>query len=108
MCTLFPTVMVSKCVPSSFETQSNMTVCLGAIADGAFPISLMYFLTPSKVDRLGTDVRPKMKPEIVIQLYELITAESCNRLKASIPCKKLLVDKFQRFKTFIVYKYLIT
>ena len=60
-CTLFPTVMVSKWVPSSLETQSSMTVCFGAMADGELPISLMYFLTPSNVDRLGTDVKPKSK-----------------------------------------------
>jgi hypothetical protein len=51
--------MVSKWVPSSLDTQSSMTVCFGAIADGVFPISVMYFLTPSKVDKLGTEVSPK-------------------------------------------------
>jgi hypothetical protein len=60
MClTLFPTVIVKRCVPSSFETQSSMTVCLGAMAEGVLPISLMYFLTPSNVDKLGTEVKPK-------------------------------------------------
>ena len=58
--TLLPTVIVSKWVPSSFETQSSITVCFGAIADGVLPISLMYFLTPSNVERLGTEVRPEM------------------------------------------------
>jgi hypothetical protein len=36
-----------------------MTVCLGAMAEGVLPISLMYFLTPSNVDKLGTEVKPK-------------------------------------------------
>ena len=57
-CTLFPTVIVSTCVPSSFEAQSSITVCLGATALGEFPIALMYFFTPSNVDKLGTDIKP--------------------------------------------------
>lgn len=46
--------------PSSLETQSSMTCCLGATGDGELPISAMYFLTPSIVARLGTDSRPKL------------------------------------------------
>ena len=53
--------MVSTCVPSSFEAQSSITVCFGATALGEFPIALMYFFTPSKVDKLGTDIKPAKK-----------------------------------------------
>ena len=55
---LFPTVIVKIWVPSSFEAQSSITVCFGAMALGALPMALMYFLTPSSVDKLGTDIKP--------------------------------------------------
>ena len=51
-------MIVSTWVPSSFEAQSSITVCFGATALGEFPIALMYFFTPSNVDKLGTDIKP--------------------------------------------------
>ena len=67
--TLFPTVIVKMWVPSSLEAQSNITVCLGAMALGAFPIALIYFFTPSNVDKLGTDI----KPENLVRKKNVIT-----------------------------------
>ena len=57
--TLFPTVTVRIWLPSSFETQSNITIRFGAAVLGAFPILFIYLLTPSKVDILGTELKPK-------------------------------------------------
>ena len=61
--TLLPTVMVKIWDPSSLDAQSNITVCFGAIALGVLPTAFIYFLTPSNVDKLGTDIKPikKMK-----------------------------------------------
>ena len=56
--TLFPTVMVKIWDPSSFDAQSNITVCFGAISLGVLPTAFIYFLTPSNVDKLGTDIKP--------------------------------------------------
>ena len=56
--TLFPTATVRMWDPSSLDTQSNMTLCLGDTEEGEFPILLMYFFTPSKVDKLGTETKP--------------------------------------------------
>ena len=63
--TLFPTVTVRIWLPSSFETQSNITIRFGAAVLGAFPILLMYLLTPSKVDILGTEVRPTRLDHVI-------------------------------------------
>lgn len=59
--TLFPTATVRMCEPSSLETQSSMTLCFGETEEGALPILLMYFFTPSKVERLGTETKPKFE-----------------------------------------------
>ena len=63
--TLFPTVTVRIWLPSSFETQSNITIRFGAAVLGVFPILLMYLLTPSKVDILGTEVRPTRLDHVI-------------------------------------------
>ena len=65
--TLFPTATVKICEPSSFDTQSSMTLCFGDTDDGEFPILLMYFFMPSRVERFGTESRP----EIICIYYEV-------------------------------------
>ena len=55
---MFPTATVKMCEPSSFDTQSSMTLCFGDTGDGELPILLMYRFMPSRVERLGTERRP--------------------------------------------------
>ena len=62
-----PTVIVKICEPSSLDAQSSITVCLGAMALGVFPTALIYFFTPSNVDKLGTDIKPVKYSQNIIR-----------------------------------------